>query len=281
MRPLTAASRGIGLRSELVQALCDLPRPAGLDFLEIVPENWMGMGGRKRDQLDRIAGEYPLVAHGLSLSIADTEPLNIGFVKDVRRFLDDYGIEIYSDHLSLSRDATGYLYDLLPVPRHAANIDYLVSRIGQVQDLTGRRLVLENISYYHRYDDQMPEGEFLAALAHRSGCGLLLDINNAYVNGRNHGEDPLAFVRSLPSDAITYYHIAGHLELEDGSLLDTHGTPVVSDVVRLGHQVWALHGPRPLLLERDNFVPTLGKLIDEASAIQRSMIEGGDYAIAA
>jgi uncharacterized protein len=278
---MTGPGRGVGLRSELVQDLCTQPRREGLDFLELAPENWLGIGGRKRDQLDVIAGEYPLVAHGLSLSIADTEPLNIGFIKDVRRFLDDYKIEIYSEHLSLSRDSSGYLYDLLPAPRRAANIEYLSSRIKQVQDLTDRRLVLENVSYYHRYDNQMPEGEFLAEVADRSGCGLLLDINNAYVNGRNHAEDALAFVRSLPSEAVAYYHIAGHLELDDGMILDTHGTPVVGDVVRLGHEVWTLHGPRPLLLERDNFVPSLDELVREVGDIQRCMIEGSDYALAA
>jgi uncharacterized protein (UPF0276 family) len=278
---MTSPGRGVGLRPELVPTLLAGPRREGLDFLELAPENWLGIGGRKRDQLDVIAGEYPLIAHGLSLSIADAQPLNVGFVREVSRFLDDYGIEIYSEHLSLSRDSSGYLYDLLPAPRRPENIDYLVSRISQVQDLTGRRLVLENISYYHNYADQMPEGEFLAEVADRSGCGLLLDINNAWVNARNHGEDALAFVRSLPSEAIAYYHIAGHLELDDGRILDTHGTPVVADVVRFGQQVWARHGPRPLLLERDNFVPSLDDLVREVGDIQRSMIEGGDYAPAA
>jgi uncharacterized protein len=274
MRRLDETSLGIGLRPELVDALCTGPRPAQIDFLELAPENWMDLGGRKRDQLDRIADRYPLVAHGLSLSIADTEPLNLDFIADLRRFLDDYAIDAHSDHLCLARDATGYLYDLLPTPRRAANIDYLARRIGQVQDITGRRLILENISYYHRYDAQMAEGEFMAEVARRSGCGLLLDINNAYINGRNHDEDPLAFVRSLPSDAIAYYHIAGHLVCDDGLILDTHGMAVADEVVRLGQAVWALHGPRPLLLERDNFVPALDVLIDEAATIQRAMIVG-------
>jgi uncharacterized protein (UPF0276 family) len=114
MRPLSASARGIGLRAELVEALCNQPRRADFDFLEIAPENWMGLGGRKRDQLDRIATLYPLVAHGLSLSVGDTQPLNTEYLCDLRHFLDEYGIMLHSDHLSLSRDGTGYLYDCCP-----------------------------------------------------------------------------------------------------------------------------------------------------------------------
>ncbi|WP_084584470.1 DUF692 domain-containing protein [Sphingomonas azotifigens] len=274
MRTLTAASRGLGLRPEFVDALLDSPAVHGLDFLEVAPENWMQIGGRKRDQLDRIADRYPLVAHGLSLSVADTEPLSTAFVRDVARFLDDYGIALYSDHLSAARDGTGYLYDLLPVPRRAENLPYLAGRIAQVQDITGRQLVLENISAYHRYPGEMPEGAFLAELALRSGCGILLDINNAYVNACNHGTDAGAFLRALPSDAIVYYHIAGHLKLADGFLLDTHGTPVADAVLDLARDTLALHGPRPLLLERDNFVPELGALLQDLGRIATAIDEG-------
>ncbi|WP_068093936.1 DUF692 domain-containing protein [Novosphingobium rosa] len=271
MRPLGASARGIGLRAELVEALCNQPRRADFDFLEIAPENWMGLGGRKRDQLDRIATLYPLVAHGLSLSVGDTQPLNTEYLCDLRHFLDEYGIMLHSDHLSLSRDGTGYLYDLLPVPRREDNLDYLAARIDRVQQATGRRLVLENISAYHDFPGQMPEGAFIAALAQRSGCGILLDINNAYVNAHNHGEDALDFIAALPSDAIAYYHIAGHLELDDGRLLDTHGMPVADGVVALGQQVWALHGARPLLLERDNRLPPLDALAGELAQVHQAM----------
>lgn len=274
MRQLSPAARGLGLRPGHLAELCERPPVAGLDFLEVAPENWMGMGGSKREQLGIIAGKYPLVAHGLSLSIGDTEPLNVEFVADVRRFLDDYGISLYSDHLSLSRDGTGYLYDLLPLPRRAENIAWLADRIRRVQDLTGRRLVLENISYYHDYGDQMPEGAFLAELVARSGCGILLDINNAYVNERNHGLDARAFVRALPSDAVAYYHIAGHLELGDGTALDTHGTPVAEAVLALARDAWTHHGARPLLLERDNNLPELDTLITDLQHIGGAMTTG-------
>lgn len=278
MWPLSADSRGLGLRSEFAQTLCDGPTLDDVDFLELAPENWLGIGGRKREQLDAIAAKYPLVAHGLSLSIADAQPLNVAFVREVRAFLDDYGIAVYSDHLSLSRDAGGYLYDLLPVPCYAQNVAYLADRIKRVQDIVGRQLVLENVSYYHEYPDQLPEGEFIADVVTQSGCGLLLDINNVYVNSRNHGGDPMAMVRSLPSSAIVYYHIAGHLELDDGSILDTHGTPVADAVVQLGRKVLAWHGSRPLLLERDNHVPPLTALRGELAYLHRAVREPVDVA---
>ena len=273
MRSLTSEARGLGLRPEFITDLIDVPLVSGLDFLEIAPENWMNIGGRKRDQLDQLADRYPLIAHGLSLSIGDAEPLNLSFVREIRSFLDAYGIELYSDHLSAARDSRGYLYDLVPIPRRPENVAYLADRIAQVQDVTGRRLVLENISAYHEYPGQMPEGDFLAELALRSGCGILLDINNAYVNERNHGADARAFVAALPNETIAYYHIAGHLELADGTILDTHGTPVVDAVIQLAQDVWRLHGPRPLLLERDNFVPALGDLVHDLTAIGQAVRE--------
>ncbi|MEO9080160.1 MAG: DUF692 domain-containing protein [Rhodanobacter sp.] len=271
MRKVGANDKGLGLRAEFVQQLCDEPKLADVDFLELAPENWLGIGGRKRDQLDQIAAKYPLVAHGLSLSIADMQPINTGFVREICAFLDEYGIATYSEHLSLSRDAKGYLYDLFPTPRYEQNIAYLADRIMQVQDLMGRQLVLENVSYYHNYPDQMPEGEFIARLTEQSGCGLLLDINNVYVNSHNHGGDAMAMVRSLPSASIIYYHIAGHLEQADGLLLDTHGMPVIDDVAALGREVFAFHDMRPVLLERDNNVPTLTDLRAELGDIHRRL----------
>ena len=274
---MKSQAKGLGLRQEFVDLLCEGPKLDGIDFLELSPENWLGLGGKKRDQLEKIADRYPLVAHGLSLSIADTQPLNQQFLEDVREFLDDYRIQIYSDHLSLSRDRNGYLYDLLPTPRYQENIAYLVDRIRCVQDVMQRRLVLENISYYHAYPKQLPEGEFLANVAERSGCGILLDINNVYVNGRNHGTDPREVIAAIPSSAIVYYHIAGHQEQEDGLLLDTHGTTVCNQVLSLVRQVIDLHGPRPLVLERDHNVPPLPYLAAELDRVYEA-IRGGSRA---
>jgi uncharacterized protein len=262
---------GLGLRQELTDALCRQPKLDGVDFIELAPENWIEVGGRKRDQLDRIAATYPLVAHGLSLSIAGTHPLNRPFLTKIRRFLDEYRIDLYSDHLSLSHDDQGYLYDLLPTPRYRENIAYLSDRIKHVQDATARQLVLENISYYHSYPDQMPEGDFIAAVIEKSGCGVLLDINNAYVNGHNHDADSMEVANSVPSSAVIYYHIAGHLVQPGDFILDTHGMPVADGVMRLGQRIWALHGPRPLLLERDHNVPSLSELCLELGEIHSAV----------
>ncbi|WP_419204588.1 DUF692 domain-containing protein [Bordetella trematum] len=271
---MTPLSRGLGLRSEFAQALCELPPQEGIDFLELAPENWAGLGGRKRAQLDGLAQRYPLVAHGLSLSIGDLEPLDPAHLRRTRAFLDDYGIAIYSDHLSLSRDALGHLHELIPVPRYPQALAYLAERIDCVQSALGRQLVLENVSCYHEYPDQVPEGEFLAELAGRTGCGLLLDINNLYVNACNLGGDALALVRSLDPRSVVYFHIAGHGRRPDGTLLDTHGAPVAAAVRALGREVVEMLGPRPLLLERDNHIPDWTILRDELGEVHRGLCEG-------
>ncbi|HHI4967041.1 TPA: DUF692 domain-containing protein [Vibrio parahaemolyticus] len=273
MRTITNTSKGIGLRSEHVDLLRQLPKHPDIEFLELAPENWMNIGGLKREQLQDIAKYYPLVAHGLSLSIGDCQPLNESFVRDIARFLDEFNIDIYSEHLSFSRDNQGYLYELLPVPRHKDNIPYLVERIQRVQDIIQRPLTLENISYYHDYGQEMPEGEFIAEVSDRSGCELLIDINNVFVNSRNHHFCPYDMLNTLPSDAIRYYHIAGHLKERDDFLLDTHGNPVPDEVIELAHYTYSVHGSKPLLLERDHHVPSLLVLAEELRNIHGKILD--------
>lgn len=271
MRPIKPAAKGLGLRNEHVDELCQRLPITTVDFLELAPENWMNMGGYKRACLDNLAAKYPLVAHGLSLSIGDTQPLNIPFIERIRDFLDDYQIVFYSEHFSFSRDKQGYLYDLLPLPRHADNLPYFVDRIKQVQDILHRPLILENISYYHCYADEMPEAEFLSLLIEKSECQLLLDINNVYVNSHNHHYDPVELIEALPSQAITYYHIAGHYKNNDDFILDTHGMPVDPAVIALAQKTVQYHGIRPLLLERDHHLPLLDALCDELAYLANAM----------
>ncbi|ASG07508.1 hypothetical protein CEQ50_07985 [Vibrio anguillarum] len=273
MRAIDRTSKGIGLRSEHIDLLCQLPDHPDIDFLELAPENWMNMGGLKREQLQQIAKHYPLVAHGLSLSIGDCQPLNKAFVKKVAAFLDEFNIDIYSEHLSFSRDAQGYLYELLPIPRYKESIAYLVDRIHCVQDIVQRPLVLENISYYHSYGKEIPEGEFIAEIVERSGCQLLIDINNVYVNSRNHNYCPFDMLATLPSEAICYYHIAGHLKEREDFLLDTHGKPVQQEVIDLARYAYAQQGSRPLLLERDHHVPPLEVLTKELRTIHHAIMQ--------
>lgn len=272
MRPINNTSKGIGLRNEHIDLLCQSPAISGIDFLELAPENWMNIGGQKREYLQDIAKIYPLIAHGLTLSIGDSQPLNKNFIREVASFLDEFGIDIYSDHLSMSRDKQGYLYDLLPIPRRKENIPYLVDRIHCVQDIIQRPLVLENISYYHNYGNEMPEGEFFSEIISRSECKLLLDINNVYVNSHNQGYCPYTMLSDLPSDEIAYYHIAGHLEDKDNFLLDTHGKSVQAEVIDLAKHTFKVHGSKPLLLERDNNLPPLDELTKELNAIHSSIL---------
>ncbi|OGT63596.1 MAG: hypothetical protein A3J38_03635 [Gammaproteobacteria bacterium RIFCSPHIGHO2_12_FULL_45_9] len=273
MRRIGMNAHGLGLRDEHITALCQQPKRTDIDFLELAPENWMNIGGTKRANLECIAERYPLIAHGLSLSIADTQPLNVEFLQQIRAFLDRYHIEIYSEHLSFSRDSQGYLYDLLPVPRHADNIAYIAERIRQAQDILQRPLVLENISYYHRYPDELAEAEFLTRLVEQSQCELLLDINNVYVNSQNHGYIPNDLICALQSKSIRYYHIAGHLVCDDGQLLDTHGKAVSPAVLALAQFTFQQHGTRPLLLERDHHLPTLETLCAELNTISQAVGE--------
>lgn len=281
VRTIQNTDKGIGLRSEHIELLARSPKHPDIDFLELAPENWMSLGGLKREQLQDISKIYPLIAHGLSLSIGDCQPLNTKFVRQVGQFLDELNIEVYSEHLSFSRDNQGYLYELLPVPRRAENIGYLADRIKQVQDIIQRSLVMENISYYHNYGDEMPEGEFIAEIANRSGCELLVDINNLYVNSQNHHFDAAEMLEALPSDAIRYYHIAGHLVESDKSvkgnksLLDTHGMSVQQAVIELARYTFSIHGSKPLLLERDNNVPPLVVLTEELRDVHSQVLGAG------
>jgi uncharacterized protein (UPF0276 family) len=269
---MTIHGRGLGLRREFAAELSVQPKRHDIDFLEVVPDNWMGVGGESADILNKLAALYPFVAHGLSLSIGDAQPLDLDYLAAVRNFLDQFAITIYSDHLSLSRDSRGYLHGLLPVPRSPASAAYMVDKIAAVQDRLSRRLVLENISYYDEEENQMPEAEFLAEILQRSGCGLLLDVNNVYVNHRNHGSDPIAFLEALPRDAVVYYHVAGHLDLAGAPyVLDTHGAPVSAAVMALGRHALSRFGDQPIVLERDDGVPSLDALCKELDTVHRAM----------
>ncbi len=264
--------RGLGLRREFASSLAYGPVRNDFDFLEVVPDNWMGLGGESLEQLDAIADKYPLVAHSLSLSIGDAQPLDMKYLGAVKTFLDNYDIAIYSDHISLSRDSCGYLYELIPVARTPASLQLMIDKIKAVQDYLSRRIALENISYYYDEEGQMTEADFIAQLIDASSCGLLLDVNNAYVNARNHGFDPHAFIDALPRDAVTYFHVAGHLDRgPQERVLDTHGTDVSAAVLDLG--AYAVHrfGAQPIVLERDNNLPSLDTLCEELRSIHQVM----------
>lgn len=261
---------GLGLRRPLLDALLALP--AGrVGFLELAPDNWIGVGGRRREALDTLAQRFPIHAHGLSLSLGGPEPFDSTYLERLRAFLDAFGCPIYSEHLSYCSDE-GQLYDLLPLPFTEEAVRHVVARIGEVQDALGRRIAIENISYYAAPFQAMAEIDFIRAVLAEADCDLLLDVNNIHVNGINHGYDALAFLRALPADRIAGIHVAGHYVEAPDLIIDTHGAAVVDPVWALLEAAYAHCGVKPTLLERDFNFPPMAELlaeIDHIAAIQR------------
>jgi len=271
MHPITTTSPvpgrvGLGLRREIVDGLIARPTSA-IDFVEIAPENWMNMGGRHRAQLQAVAERYPIICHGLSLSLGGQAPLDTNFLKQVKELLNEYQVPLYSEHLSYCTD-DGHLYDLLPIPFTEEAVKHTAQRIRQAQDVLGRRIAIENVSYYATPGQQMGEAEFVRAVLEEADCWLLLDVNNIYVNSENHGYDAIDFLRTMPARRIAYLHVAGHFVEPDGLIIDTHGMPVIDPVWELLKETYATFGVFPTLLERDFNVPELTELLTEVETIR-------------
>jgi len=259
---------GLGLRRSFMQELATGEFTDFPDFLEIAPENWMGMGGRYGRSLRRFTERHPFVCHGLSLSIGGPLPLDAQFLKDLRVFLDAHQIRLYSEHLSYTTDE-GQLYDLLPIPFTLEAAQYVADRVQQVQDVLGRRIALENVSYYAAPGQEMSELDFLREVLQRADCDLLLDVNNIYVNSINHGYDANAFLDALPAERVAYIHIAGHYEEAPDLRVDTHGADVIPEVWQLLDRAYQRMGVVPTLLERDFNIPALPVLLQEMGQIHQ------------
>ena len=267
---LPHASAGIGLRRALLGALQDAPVPA-FDFLECAPDNWIGIGGRYGAALEALSARHPLTCHGLSLSLGGTAPLDDTFLARTRRFLDQHRVGLYSEHLSYCTD-DGHLYDLMPIPFTEEAVHHMAARIARVQDALGRRIAVENVSYYAAPYQAMDEVDFVNAVLAEADCDLLLDVNNVYVNAINHGYDAQDFLARMPSARVVSYHIAGHYDEADDLKVDTHGAPVKEAVWSLLETAYRLHGVHPTLLERDfNFPPMVVLLaeVERIRALQR------------
>ena len=263
-----ARAPGLGLRRALLGPLSSMaPQPgAGIGFLEVAPENWMRLGGRLGRQFREYTERFPFVTHGLSLSIGSPAPLDEDFVRALRAFLDQHGIADYSEHLTWCSD-DGHLYDLMPIPFTEEAVDYVAARVRRVQDLLGRRIALENASYYTPLATDLSEAEFIGAVLERADCDLLLDVNNLVVNGINHRYDPLRFLDALPLSRVRYLHIAGHYVEAEDLRVDTHGSDVGDAAWALLDAVYARLGPVPTLLERDFNIPPLPALMTEIGRI--------------
>ncbi len=257
---------GLGLRRELIPAL-SVGRPNVIDFFEIAPENWMDVGGAIGKAFRAITERTLLVCHGLSLSLGGPTPLDEVFIRKIRSFLDLHDVELYTEHLSYCSD-DGHLYDLMPIPFTAEAVDYVANRIRRTQDMLGRRIAVENASFYTTSPiDEMSELEFVNAVVSEADCWLHLDVNNVYVNSVNHQYDPRAFLRGVAADRVVYMHMAGHYRESDDLLVDTHGADVIDPVWDLLDFTYRHIGVRPTLLERDFNIPPLEDLLVEVARI--------------
>jgi len=257
---------GLGLRRALLAQLAAMDDGA-VDFLECAPDNWIGVGGRAGAALAQLAARFPLSCHGLSLSLGGSAPLDRELLRRTREFLDRHQVALYSEHLSYCSD-DGHLYDLLPIPFTDEAVRHVAARIRQTQDALGRRIAVENVSYYAAPHQALAEIDFILAVLAEADCDLLLDVNNLYVNAHNHGYDAQAFLARLPAARIASLHIAGHYDDDSGLKVDTHGAPVRGDVWQLLAQAYASFGVRPTLLERDFGFPPLSELLAEVERIR-------------
>lgn len=266
---LQPASAGLGLRRALLGPL-QAAAAGDFDFLECAPENWIGVGGKLGEALDALGSRHPLACHGLSLSLGGFAPLDETFLGRVRRFLDRHHVAIYSEHLSYCAD-DGHLYDLLPIPFTEEAVRHVAARIRQAQDIVGRRIAVENVSYYAAPHQAMREIDFVNAVLAEADCDLLLDVNNIYVNAINHRYDAHEFLSQLPGERVAYIHVAGHYDEADDLKVDTHGAPVKDAVWQLLGAAYERLGPRPTLLERDFNIPPYAELVAELGTIRDLM----------
>lgn len=258
---------GLGLRRSFLDELSALPE-TNVDFMEVAPENWMEMGGAFGRKFSAMAERYPMLCHGLSLSIGSPAPLDEHFLQRLKKFFDKHNIRTYSEHLSYCSD-DGHLYDLMPIPFTEEAVHYVADRIKRIQNILERRLVIENVSYYAAPGQQMNEVEFISAILAEADCDLLLDVNNVYVNSINHRYDPMQYIAAMPTERIAYLHIAGHYNEAEDLIVDTHGADVIDPVWQLLEQTYKQHGVLPTLLERDFNIPSLAHLFNEVDMIHQ------------
>ena len=253
---------GIGLRRDHFERV--LSAPTRIDWFEVISENFMVDGGKPKDVLTRVRERYPVVLHGVSLSIGSTDPLDEDYLARLRALAARVEPAWVSDHLCWAGVGGHYAHDLLPLPYTEEALDNVARRVTQVQERLGRAIALENVSSYVTFHaSAMPEWEFLAEVARRSGCGILLDVNNIYVRARNHGFDPRVYLAGIPADKVWQFHLAGHSD-KGSFLLDTHDHPVTDAVWDLYGDAVRRFGAVSTLVEWDDNIPTFDRLEEES-----------------
>ncbi len=262
---------GLGLRHQHYQEIVDAP--GRVDWFEALSENYMVAGGKPLVWLDRIRRDYPMALHGVSLSIGASDPLDLDYLTRLKALAARVEPRVVSDHLCFTGHAGINLHDLLPLPYTEEALAHVASRVGRVQDMLGRRILLENVSSYVRYaQSQLSEWDFLAALAERADCDILLDVNNIHVSAFNHEFDPRAYLAAIPPARVKQVHLAGHSNMGT-HLIDTHDHPVIDDVWALYAEALRRFGPVPTMIERDDDIPPYAGLVaelDQARSIARA-----------
>jgi uncharacterized protein (UPF0276 family) len=260
---------GLGLRQEMLLNEDFLTlNNEDFNFIEIAPENWINIGGELKEKFNSFSKNFDMTLHGLSLSIASYDPLDMKLLNDIKKFVKEYNINLYSEHLSFCSN-NGHLYDLMPVPFNAEAIKHISNRIKIVQDFLEMKITLENISYYYEHpENDLVEAEFIKYILEESDCNLLLDVNNLYVNSINHKYNPQLFLDYIPKDKINYIHIAGHYDESEDLKIDTHGSDVAQPVWDLLEYTYQLVGVKPTLLERDFNIPNAQNILKEINKIK-------------
>ncbi len=258
---------GLGLRTTHYEEILESqPR---VDWFEALSENYMVRGGKPLYYLERIRADYPVVLHGVSLSIGSTDPLDLEYLRALKTLADRIEPAWVSDHLCWTGMARQNIHDLLPLPYTPEAVDHVASRIARVQDFLQRPILIENVSSYVTFNQsEMTEWEFINELAERTDCLLLLDVNNVYVSGFNHGFDPHEFIDALPAERIQQIHLAGHSNC-GSHIIDTHDAPIIDEVWKLyGYTIEAL-GPVATMIERDDHIPGLATLVSELDQVRK------------
>ena len=257
---------GLGLRRGLMNELLAMDDDA-VDFLECAPENWINVGGAYGKGLAQLAERFALSCHGLSLSLGAVAPLDLNLLDASRQLMDRYHVRLYSEHLSYCSD-DGHLYDLMPIPFTDEAVRHVSGRIRQAQEHLGRRIAVENISYYAAPYQAMSELQFINAVLEEADCDLLLDVNNVFVNACNHRYDALDFLAGIPQARVVGMHVAGHYDEAPDLKVDTHGAAVKEDVWSLFAVACQRFGAQPTVLERDFNYPPLAELLAETARIR-------------
>ncbi len=279
MRTTIPAAAGLGLKAQHYHAI-ETSLPA-VGWFEVHPENYMGEGGPPHRHLTQIRAHYPLSLHGVGLSIGGAEPLDAAHLARLKDLCDRYEPGLVSEHLAWSTHGGVFFNDLLPLPYTAATLERVADHIDRMQEVLGRRILLENPSSYVRFSTStLDETAFLAELAWRTGCGLLLDLNNVVVSAANLGYTPESYIAAFPLHAVREIHLGGHATEPDGLLIDAHDRAVADRVWALCRRVLGLTGPVPTLVEWDNDVPEWPVLLAEALAAQALLDEAAGAALA-